>query len=281
MELFRTINELNQALEPVRGKGLSIGFVPTMGALHRGHLSLVERASKENDRVVVSIFVNPTQFNDLNDLKNYPRTLDADTLLLSSVSCDYIFSPGVDEIYPEPDTRKFDFGNLETVMEGQFRPGHFNGVAQVVSTLFSIVQPDKAYFGLKDFQQYSIIKNMTVRQNLPVSLVACETVREADGLAMSSRNGLLTPEHRRIAPHIYRILKEARAESGNFDPATVKRHVIEKINSTGLLRAEYFDIVDEMTLQSVSDWEQKGTKVGCIAVFAGSVRLIDNIVFDK
>jgi pantoate--beta-alanine ligase len=281
MEIFKTIRELQQSLEPDRDRGLSIGFVPTMGALHRGHVSLVERAARENQRVVVSIFVNPTQFNDPNDLKNYPRTLDTDARLLSTVSCDYIFAPDVSEIYPDSDTRRFDFGTLETVMEGHFRPGHFNGVAQVVTRLFDIVKPDRAYFGLKDFQQYSIIKNLKEKLNLPVTLVACETIREADGLALSSRNMLLTPDHRLVAPQIYRILKEARAEATSFTPHEVKTRVIEKIDSLGLLKAEYFEIVDELTLHSVTDWNQKGKKVGCIAVFAGTVRLIDNIVFDK
>ena len=281
MEIFKTISELQQSLKADRDKGLLIGFVPTMGALHKGHLSLVEQAAKENDRVVVSIFVNPTQFNDPNDLKNYPRNLDADAGLLSTVVCDYIFVPSVTEIYPDSDTREFDFGTLETVMEGHFRPGHFNGVAQVVSKLFSIVMPDRAYFGLKDFQQYSIIKNLKEKLHLPVNLVACETVREDDGLALSSRNKLLTPEHRIVVPQIYRILKEARADATNFTPHEVKTRVIGKIDSLGLLKTEYFEIVDELTLQSVTDWNQKGTKVGCIAVFAGSVRLIDNIDFDK
>jgi pantoate--beta-alanine ligase len=281
MELFKTKKELQSALDTDRGNGLSIGFVPTMGALHKGHLSLVDRAAKENDRVVVSIFVNPNQFNDPKDLKNYPRNIEADTLLLSSLPCDYLFTPEVDEVYPEPDTRKFDFGSLETVMEGNFRPGHFNGVAQVVSKLFEMVNPNKAYFGLKDFQQYAIIKKMVSMLNLQVTIVACDIVRETDGLAMSSRNILLTGEHRTVAPQIYRILQEARAEAGHFTPDEVKQHVKEKINFVGLLKLEYFEVVNELTLHTISDWNQSGKKVGCIAVYAGSVRLIDNIVFDQ
>lgn len=281
MEIFKSVQGLKQVLDSARNKGLAVGFVPTMGALHPGHLSLVSVASQENDIVVVSIFVNPNQFNDPNDLRNYPRDLDEDVRLLTSLPCNYIFAPEVDEIYPEPDTRKFDFGSLETVMEGRFRPGHFNGVAQVVSRLFDIVEPDSAYFGRKDFQQLSIIKNMVKLLNLPVKIVACDTIREADGLAMSSRNALLTPEHRAAAPGIYSALKDATDESAFLPTDKVKQHVIEKINSTGLLKVQYFDIVDEMTLQSVTNWAQKGVKVGCIAVFAGSVRLIDNIFFDK
>lgn len=281
MEFFKKITELQLSLKSDREKGLSIGFVPTMGALHKGHLSLVERAGKENDRVVVSIFVNPNQFNDPKDLKNYPRTLENDLSLLSTLKCDYIFSPEVDEIYPEPDTRKFDFGELETVMEGHFRPGHFNGVAQVVSKLFDIVNPDKAYFGLKDFQQYSILKNMVRMLNLSVTIVPCDIVREEDGLAMSSRNALLTREHREVAPRIYAILKRARDEASGFSPDELKSRVINAINAVPSLKVEYFEIVDELTLQSISNWEQPGIKVGCVAVFAGSVRLIDNIIFDK
>jgi len=281
MELLKTIRELQQLLTQDRNSGLSIGFVPTMGALHQGHLSLVERAGRENDRAVVSIFVNPNQFNDPNDLKNYPRTLEADLKLLSTFPCDYIFSPEVTEIYPDPDTRKFDFGSLGTVMEGQFRPGHFNGVAQVVSRLFEIVGPDKAYFGLKDFQQYAIIRNMVAQMRFPTEIIGCDTIRETDGLAMSSRNALLTQSHRAVAPQIYRILQEARKEAGTYTPEEVKKHVTEKINAIGLLRIEYFEIADELTLRPVTAWEEKGTKVGCIAVYAGSVRLIDNIVFDK
>ena len=281
MELFKRKMELEQALDRDRTSGLSIGFVPTMGALHEGHLSLVDRAGAENDRVVVSIFVNPNQFNDPNDLKNYPRTLEADLALLDTHRCQYLFLPDVTEIYPEPDTRKFDFGTLETVMEGRFRQGHFNGVAQVVSRLFDIVHPLKAYFGQKDFQQYSIIKRMCTLLGSPIIIVPCEIVRETDGLAMSSRNTLLTAEHRAVAPQIYRILQEAKSESVFSTPEEVKSGVSEKIGKIALLRLEYFEIVDELTLQPVNSWEQKGTKVGCIAVYAGQVRLIDNLVFDK
>lgn len=281
MELLTTIKEVQQALSADRRNGHSIGFVPTMGALHPGHLSLVERAGQENERVVVSIFVNPTQFNNPSDLKSYPRTLDTDLGLLTTCPCDYVFTPDVTEIYPEPDTRKFDFGTLETLMEGHFRPGHFNGVAQVVSKLFEIVKPDNAYFGLKDFQQYSVIKAMCSMLQLPVRIVPCDIVREGDGLAMSSRNSLLTEKHRAAAPQIFSILQEAVSESEFFGPEEIKRRVTAKIDSIPLLQLEYFDIVDEQTLQTITSWEQKFTKIGCIAVFAGSVRLIDNIVFVK
>lgn len=280
MKLITTVSELSQALQPLWQKGIQLGFVPTMGALHEGHLSLVDRAARENEKVVVSIFVNPSQFNDPEDLKNYPRTIERDMQLLSGVRCDCLFYPPAEEVYPEPDSRQFNFGVLEQVMEGRFRPGHFNGVAQVVSRLFDIVKPSKAYFGLKDFQQYSIIRSMTSRLGLPVEIVPCRTVREADGLAKSSRNALLSPEHREAAPLIYQALLEARAGASLYSPAEVKRRALERINTNPLLQAEYFEIVDDTTLQPVTEWPSAGKVVACTAVFAGKIRLIDNIEFD-
>jgi pantoate--beta-alanine ligase len=280
MKLYTTITELQNALKEERSKGLKVGFIPTMGALHEGHLSLVQKAGGMCDVVVVSIFVNPTQFNDKNDLANYPRTLESDMNLLSTVKCDYIFSPSVEEVYPVPDTRKFEFGNLETVMEGAFRPGHFNGVAQVVSRLFEIVRPDMAFFGRKDFQQMTIIKEMVRQLNYPIEIVGCEIVREKDGLAMSSRNRLLLPEYRNCVPIIYQTLKEAKDLSQNKSVSEVKEYVVSRINKTQLLRVEYFEIVDDVHLMPIGNWSETGTKVGCIAVYAGKIRLIDNIVFD-
>ena len=279
MKLYTTIIALQNALKEEHSKGLSIGFVPTMGALHNGHLSLVEKAGSMCDIVVVSIFVNPTQFNDKNDLANYPRTLESDMKLLSTVRCDYIFSPSVEEVYPVPDTRKFDFGALETVMEGEFRPGHFNGVAQVVSRLFAIVLPDMAFFGRKDFQQMAVIKALVSQMNLPIGIVPCEIVRETDGLAMSSRNKLLLPEFRNCAPLIYKTLKEAKELARTTSVDEVKKYVVRQINSIQLLKVEYLQIVDDTTLMPIESWSESGTKVGCIAVYAGNVRLIDNIVF--
>jgi pantoate--beta-alanine ligase len=279
MKSYDTIISLQQALKEERLRGLKVGFVPTMGALHKGHLSLVEKASAMCDIVVVSIFVNPTQFNDKNDLANYPRTLESDIKLLSTVRCNYIFSPSIEEVYPVSDTRKFNFGALESVMEGAFRPGHFNGVAQVVSRLFSIVLPDMAFFGQKDFQQLAIIKEMVRMMNLPIEIVPCAIVRESDGLAMSSRNKLLHPEHRNCAPVIYQALKEAKELAHSKSVTTVKEYVLTRINANDLLQVEYFEIVDDTTLIPVENWSDPGTKVGCIAVFAGKIRLIDNIVF--
>ncbi len=280
MKLYTTIASLQEALKIEHSKGLKVGFVPTMGALHEGHLSLVKKAGEMCDVVVVSIFVNPTQFNDINDLANYPRTLETDLELLSSVGCDYVFSPSDKEVYPAADTRKFGFGILESVMEGEFRPGHFNGVAQVVSRLFEIVLPDKAFFGRKDFQQLAIITELVKQMNYPVEIVPCEIIRESDGLAMSSRNKLLLPEHRNCAGIIYRTLKEASVQAGIKSVAEIKEFVINEINATQLLRTEYFEIVNEMSLIPVQNWSEPGIKVGCIAVFAGKVRLIDNIIFN-
>lgn len=280
MKVYTTITELQNALKEERSKGLKVGLVPTMGALHEGHLSLVQKAGGMCDVVVVSVFVNPTQFNDKNDLANYPRTMDSDMKLLSTVKCDCIFAPSVEEVYPVPDTRKFGFGNLETVMEGAFRPGHFNGVAQVVSRLFEIVQPDKAFFGRKDFQQMTIIKEMVRQMNIPVEIVSCEIVRGSDGLALSSRNSLLLPEYRNVAPLIYKTLLEAKELVKTKTVAEVKEYVINQINGNQLLKVEYFEIVDDVRLMPIEKGSQAGTKVGCIAVYAGKIRLIDNIVLD-
>jgi len=280
MKLYTTISELQDALNIEREKGFKIGFVPTMGALHKGHLSLVQHAGEMADIVVVSIFVNPTQFNDTVDLANYPRTLADDLEKLSTQHCDYVFFPSVEEIYPVTDTRRFEFGNLETVMEGKFRPGHFNGVAQVVSKLFDIVQPDKAFFGLKDFQQLAIIKNLVIQLKLDIEIVPCEIVRESDGLAMSSRNKLLLPEYRACVPVIYQTLMKARELAFVKSVAEVKDFVFDAINAIALLKVEYFEIVDDRTLIPVPDWSGTGIKVGCIAVQAGKVRLIDNLIFN-
>jgi len=279
MKLYTSTSTLQTALKKEQQRGFKIGFVPTMGALHEGHLSLVSQAGEMTDIVVVSIFVNPTQFNDPNDLVNYPRTLEMDLEKLATQRCDYVFAPSAEEIYPVPDTRKFEFGNLESVMEGEFRPGHFNGVAQVVSKLFEIVQPDRAFFGRKDFQQLAIIKNLVFQLKLPIEIMPCEIVREEDGLAMSSRNKLLLPVYRECAPIIYRTLKEAKENLSNLSVAELKESVINTINLSALLKVEYFEIVDESTLVPVQNWNDPGIKVGCIAVQAGKVRLIDNLIF--
>lgn len=277
MEKLTTVNSLRERLSGKRSG--TIGFVPTMGALHEGHLSLVRRARRENDTVVVSIFVNPTQFNDAADLRNYPRTPEADAELLESAGADLVFMPSVEEVYPEPDTRTFDFGMLDKVMEGATRPGHFNGVAQVVSRLFELVQPDKAYFGEKDFQQIAIVKSMVENLNFNVKIETCGIIREADGLALSSRNRLLSEECRAAAPQIYAALQAGASSAGTKSIEEVCRDVVAGVERSGLLKVIYFSLVDEKTLLEVSDWSDAEHVRGCIAVQAGNVRLIDNMRF--
>ena len=279
MKVVSTISELRNELDACRALSKSIGFVPTMGALHRGHVSLVERSVAENDITVVSIFVNPTQFNDKNDLKNYPRTLEADCALLEGVGATYAFAPEVSEMYPEPDTRVFSFSPLDTVMEGACRPGHFNGVAQIVSKLFYAVEPHKAYFGEKDFQQLAIIRKMVRQLNLNLEIVGCPIVREDDGLAMSSRNMLLTAEERVRAVNISRILKESLEYAKEHTLQETKKFVEEQIAAIDGFVLEYFQIVDGNTLQQIESWEDSDYRVGCIALFCGKIRLIDNITY--
>ena len=275
MKSFSTVVELREALLPLRDK--TIGFVPTMGALHQGHISLVERARKECDTVVVSVFVNPTQFNDKNDLKNYPRTPEADAAMLETAGVDFVLFPSVEEIYPEPDTRVFDFGLVDKVMEGATRPGHFNGVAQVVSRLFAIVEPTKAYFGEKDFQQIAVIRAMVAQLGLTLEIVDCPIIRDVDGLARSSRNTLLTPEHRAAAPHIYEVLSAATQKLDSMTPQQLTEWVISEVENNPLLKVIYFQAVDALSLQQVENWSDSERIQGCIAVQAGQIRLIDNI----
>lgn len=279
MILVKTIKDLRQELDKFDDTN-TVGFVPTMGALHEGHLSLVEQAVAENPVVVVSVFVNPTQFNDAKDLERYPRTLDNDLKLLEPSGCSIVFAPNAKEIYPEPDLRKFNFGKLEQVMEGEHRPGHFNGVAQVVSRLFDVVKPDRSYFGLKDFQQLAIIKSMVKQLQLRVEIVPCAIIREKSGLAMSSRNELLTDEQRINAAVISETLFKAKELMRQKSVQELTKWVVDSINQNPFLDVEYFEIVDDEQLQPVKNWGQENTKVGCIAAFCGKVRLIDNIVLN-
>jgi len=281
MTLFHTQKELDAALEQARQAGKSIGLIPTMGALHKGHASLVERAVRENDVTVVSVFVNPTQFNDANDLKNYPRTLEADCTLLDTLGVTYVFAPSVEEMYPQPDTRRFSYPPIDTVMEGARRPGHFNGVCQIVSKLFLMVKPTRAYFGEKDFQQIAVVKAMVNDLGLPVTICPCPIVREESGLALSSRNTLLTDDERRTAVCISQALKTS---VGFAEGHTVKEThdlVVGALNATRGLEVEYFEIVSATTLQPISSWDEAETVVGCITVYCGThrVRLIDNIKY--
>lgn len=279
MKLIHTIQELQAALDELRAQGKQIGLVPTMGALHAGHASLVKRCVAENDAAVVSVFVNPTQFNDQNDLLKYPRTLEADCKLLEEVGATFVFAPSVAEMYPEPDTRKFSFAPLDTVMEGIHRPGHFNGVCQIVSKLFNAVKPDRAYFGEKDFQQLAIIREMVRQMNYPLEIVGCPIVREADGLALSSRNARLSAEERATALNISRTLFRSVEYAATHTLPETKKFVEDSIAAVKGLELEYFEIVDGRTLQTVSSWDDSDYIVGCITVYCGDVRLIDNIKY--
>ena len=281
MEIINSVKELKEKLYIHKSQKRSIGLVPTMGALHKGHISLVEKCSKENDITVVSIFVNPTQFNDKKDLERYPRTLEADCKLLGNIKVDIVFAPSVEEIYPEPDTRTFSYPPTDTVMEGKYRPGHFNGVCQIVSKLFDLVEPDKAYFGEKDFQQVAVIKAMVKDKKYSIEIIQCPIIRENDGLALSSRNALLTSQERLIAVNISKVLKNSIEYSLSHSLNETREWVINQINSIEGLKIEYYEIVDGETLNSIDKWEDSNYIVGCITVFCGStpIRLIDNIKY--
>lgn len=275
MIVVETIKGLKQELEKYCSK--NIGFVPTMGALHNGHISLVKRSVEENDVTVVSVFVNPTQFNDKADLERYPRTEEADKKLLEAAGCDIVFMPQVEEMYPEEDTRVFNFGSIETVMEGKYRPDHFNGVAQIVSKLFYAVEPTRSYFGEKDFQQVAIIRDMVRQLNIPVEIIACPIIREESGLARSSRNELLSAEERKKAALISQVLSKSVNFAKDMSVEEVKNWVIDQFKVDEVFKMDYYDIVDGNTLQSVSSWEESDYIVGCIAIYCGKIRLIDNI----
>ena len=281
MKIINTVNELKFVLNNYRAENKTIGLVPTMGALHEGHISLVQRSVEENDVTVVSIFVNPTQFNDKKDLEKYPRTLDADCALLEANNTTIVFAPTVQEVYPEPDTRTFSYPPTDTVMEGAFRPGHFNGVCQIVSKLFMYVEPHKAYFGEKDFQQIAVIKAMVNDLKFPLQICPCPIVREKDGLALSSRNTLLSDEERHIALNISRTLFASLDYAKSQTLEETKTWVIKSIDAIEGLRVEYYEIVDGNTLASLNEWTDSDYIVGCITVFCGSipVRLIDNIKY--
>lgn len=281
MEIIRAASELKTRIAALKEAGKVIGFVPTMGALHEGHLSLVKEAARHSDVVVMSIFVNPNQFNNASDLERYPRDLQKDAALLAGSACELLFVPSVKEVYPEPDQRVFDFGDLDKVMEGKFRPGHFNGVAQVVSRLFDLVAPHKAFFGEKDFQQLAVVRAMVRQLHYEVEIVPCPIIREADGLAMSSRNMLLSTLQRKNAPQIALTLSESCNFAATHSVAETKQQVVHAINAVPELEVEYFEIVDGNSLQAVGSWEESSYVVGCIAVFAGEVRLIDNVIYKK
>lgn len=283
MIILRTVNEVRDFVATRRGSGASIGLVPTMGALHAGHISLVERAVAENSVAIVSVFVNPTQFNNADDLATYPRKEEDDFRLLTEAGASAVFAPSVEEIYPGGVSAQprhvFDLGMAAEVMEGKYRPGHFQGVAQIVSLLFRIVEPDRGYFGEKDFQQIAVIRNMVKSEGIKVEIVACPIKRAGDGLALSSRNSLLTPGQRKIAPEIYSALKDSVGYSLTHSVRATHDTVVERLDAIPGLRVEYFEIVDARTLAAIGEWEESPWVVGCITVYCGKVRLIDNIAY--
>jgi pantoate--beta-alanine ligase len=284
MKLIKTIKDLNQELECYKNQAKTVGFVPTMGALHQGHLSLVQIAGLQNDIVVVSIFVNPTQFNNPDDLRNYPRDLSTDLNLLEPTACNIVFAPDEKEIYPDENSKKgnFDFGFLSQVMEGKYRQGHFDGVGIIVKRLFELVKPTRAYFGQKDIQQYLIINklNNNYLKELNIELVKCPIVREKDGLAMSSRNVLLNSSQRKSACLISQSLFEAQKIYKDFSTESLKKFIIDKINTDANLKVEYFELVSEPDLGLIESWDIKEKILACVAVQVGNVRLIDNIYFN-
>lgn len=282
MKIIRTVAALRSALADERACGKSIGLVPTMGALHAGHISLMDRARRENQVVVASVFVNPTQFNNPDDLRTYPRTEEADCQKLQQAGVVYAFIPSVEEIYPEPDNRQFDLGPVAQVMEGAMRPGHFNGVAQIVSRLFAMVQPTRAYFGEKDFQQIAVIRRMVQLEGFDLQIVPCPIVREPDGLALSSRNVRLTPENRQVAPLIHRTLAQSVDYAKSHSLPQTVAWVTDTLNAVPALQVEYYQIVDPLTMQPIPSWDAPHNPglTGCITVYCGDVRLIDNIPYD-
>lgn len=277
MKVLNYIAEVHDFVKEARNQGLKVGFVPTMGALHEGHISLIKRAKNENDVVIASIFVNPIQFNNPTDLEKYPRTPEADIKKLVDAACDAAFMPSVEEMYPEKNEKTFDFGDLERVMEGACRPGHFNGVAVVVSKLFEIVTPDKAYFGEKDFQQLAIIKKMVDDLGSDVEIVPCPIIRESDGLAMSSRNVRLNAEERAIAPKIYAVLNDASSQLNAMSPKEMKEYALAKYADIQEFEVEYVEIADEQNLKSLNEWNDSTHARIFVALQLGPVRLIDNV----
>ena len=279
MNIFVKIDEIKIFLDKQREKDLSVGFVPTMGALHQGHISLIEKCRNENDITICSIFVNPIQFNNKEDFEKYPIIIDKDIDILKEAKCDVLFCPSVNEMYPEGEEIKtFDFGYLDKILEGKFRTGHFNGVAVVVEKFFNIIQPNHAYFGEKDFQQLVIIKEIVEKLNLSVKIISCPIVRETDGLAMSSRNVRLSVDERKTAPMIFQILTEAKSKTKNCSVVQLKEWIFSEFEKY-TLTPEYFEIADRDTLKIIKDWDETDKPIALIAVYFGTIRLIDNLFF--
>ncbi|NCA85742.1 MAG: pantoate--beta-alanine ligase [Clostridia bacterium] len=280
MLVLKTISDARAWRDTVRQEQKSTGFVPTMGALHPGHISLIRKANIENDVVVASIFVNPIQFNNREDLDNYPRTLDADIRRLEEVACDVLFAPAAAEMYPDQNivNDKYNFGHLDKILEGKYRPGHFNGVAVVVRKLFEIIQPDRAYFGLKDYQQLKIVEALVKYHKMPVEIIACPTLRERDGLAMSSRNVRLTHHERSIAPVIHRVLLEIKDKMDHLTPKGAQIWGVNQLNKYAEIQVEYLQIVGADDLLPIETWTDKKSVAVLVAAYLGKVRLIDNVI---
>lgn len=281
MKKITSVNELKKEISDSKKQGKKVGLVPTMGALHSGHISLVKKCIEDNDICVVSIFVNPTQFNDKNDLATYPRTPEEDEKKLNDAGCNILFTPTVGEMYPEKDERIFNLGDVANVMEGAYRPGHFNGVAQIVSKLFYAATPDRAYFGEKDFQQIAVIKEMAKQLDFSLDIISCPIKRERDGLAMSSRNARLSKEEREKAPEIHEILSKSLTFAEKNSVKDTIDFVAKKLSKDSIFKLDYYQIVNGETLQPVKEWADSEYIVGCIAVYCGPVRLIDNIFYKK
>ena len=279
MKIITTVQAMRAAVDALNSQGKVLGFVPTMGALHEGHLSLIDACGRQSDVTVASVFVNPLQFNNRGDFEQYPQFPEKDARMLDSRGCDFLFHPSEEEMYPEAVQTDYDFGSLASVMEGAFRPGHFNGVGVVVKRLFDIVQPDLAFFGEKDYQQLLIIRRLVEIHRMNIRIVGCPIIREPDGLAMSSRNLRLTAEQRALAPEIYRILQEAVALTTMLEPEALKARVMEQLSAVPGLRPEYFEIADENSLAPISSWKAGQALIACVAVWMGEIRLIDNIRF--
>lgn len=276
MLVLNKIEDVKQMIAEYKQQHKLIGFVPTMGALHQGHISLINQSKQHTDITVCSIFVNPTQFNNPEDLKHYPRTPEQDIKLLEEAGCDILYMPEVKDIYPENDTRKFDFGYLDTILEGATRPGHFNGVGQVVSILLEGVKPDKAFFGSKDYQQVMVVKSLVKQLKLPVEIIACPILREPDGLAMSSRNTRLTAEERIIAGMVPDMMQQVNKILREQSIDAAKKFITDLVSKISIMKLDYFEVCDAETLESLSDYNPKNKTVSLIAVFVGNIRLIDN-----
>ncbi|MCK4661969.1 MAG: pantoate--beta-alanine ligase [Bacteroidales bacterium] len=282
MDILKHKIEIKRTISKYKSASKTVGFVPTMGTLHQGHISLVEKCNNENDITVVSIFVNPTQFNDKKDYNNYPRNIEKDINILKNENVDLIFIPSEQEMYPKPSNIEiFNFGHLDKIMEGKYRKGHFNGVANIISMLFKIVEPDRAYFGEKDFQQLVIIRHLVEKIKMKIEIIACPILRESNGLAMSSRNLLLNKEEKKNAGHISRTLFKVRDMAGKHSVKDVKKWVINEINKNPFLNVEYFDIVDTSQLSDIKEWSEAKFLIACIAVKIGKIRLIDNVIFNS